>query len=179
MIPAGVRLDGDGVVLREWSERDLDRMVEIFDDPEIAYRVPVATPFDRRAAEAHLDVARRAQAAGERLCLAITTADDDRARGEVMLALATRSIGYVVGPAHRGLGLASRAVRLLTRHAHEVFALPTVCLQIEADNAGSLAVARATGYQPVDSAPEYVEDKGRRYALHRWEHRAPTSPGPA
>ncbi|MDG4792899.1 GNAT family N-acetyltransferase [Micromonospora sp. WMMD1082] len=170
-----VRLDGDGVVLRQWSERDLAQLVAIFDHEEMAYRLPVAAPFDLAAAEAYLITARRAQEAGHRIYLAITSGDD-LARGEVMLNFAGRTIGYAVGPAHRGQGLASRALRLITRYAHSVAGLPTVYLDIEADNAGSAAVARSVGYRPAGGEPAFVEDKGRRYALHRWTHTEPSPP---
>ena len=42
------------VALREWTAGDLRAMVEIFDDPEVAYRTPVASPFDLDAAGAYL-----------------------------------------------------------------------------------------------------------------------------
>ncbi|MCZ7420650.1 MULTISPECIES: GNAT family N-acetyltransferase [unclassified Micromonospora] len=170
-----VRLEGDGVVLRQWSEQDLDQLVTLFDDAEMAYRLPVATPFDLAAAEAYLNSARRAQQAGDRVYLAVTSGDD-LARGEVMLNLVTGTIGYAIGPAYRGQRLASRALRLLTGYAHRVVGLSTVYLEIEPDNTGSVAVARSGGYRPTGDEPVFVEDKGRRYALHRWLHIDPTPP---
>jgi hypothetical protein len=49
-----IRIVGMGVALREWTAGDLRAMVEIFDDPEVAYRTPVASPFDLDAAGAYL-----------------------------------------------------------------------------------------------------------------------------
>ncbi|MEV4709737.1 GNAT family protein [Micromonospora sp. NPDC049374] len=170
-----VRLEDDGVVLRQWSEQDLDQLVTLFDDAEMAYRLPVATPFDLAAAEAYLNAARRAEQAGARIYLAVTDGDD-LPRGEVMLNLATGTIGYAIGPAYRGQRLASRALRLMTEYAHRVIGLPTVYLEIEPDNAGSMAVARSGGYRPTGDEPVFVEDKGRRYALHRWSHTEPAPP---
>ncbi|WP_204037230.1 GNAT family N-acetyltransferase [Micromonospora qiuiae] len=169
-----VRLEGDGVTLRPWAERDLPQLVAVFDHPEMAHRLPVPAPFDRVAAETYLDRARRAEEAGDRIYLAITSGDD-LARGEVMLNLAARTIGYAVGPAYRGQHLASRALRLLTAYAHVVAGLPTVYLEIEADNAGSMAVARAAGYRQTPDESVFVEDKGRRYALRRWAHTEPST----
>ncbi|GAB3849690.1 hypothetical protein GCM10029963_34610 [Micromonospora andamanensis] len=170
-----VRLEGDGIVLRPWSEQDLDQLVTLFDDAEMAYRLPVATPFDLAAAETYLNTARRAEQAGARIYLAVTVGDDV-ARGEVMLNLAAGTIGYAIGPAYRGQRLASRALRLMTGYAHQVIGLPTVYLEIEPDNTGSVVVARSVGYRPTDDEPVFVEDKGRRYALHRWAHTDPTPP---
>ncbi|MEV1143347.1 GNAT family N-acetyltransferase [Micromonospora sp. NPDC049799] len=168
-----VRLTDDVVVLRPWTEDDLPQMVRLFDDPEIAFRTPVTAPFDTRAARTHLETLRRAQEAGDRLCLAITAAEDDLPRGEVMLSFRDDSVGYAVGPAYRGRGLAARAVRLLTTYAHEVLDRPRMHLWIEADNAGSTGVARAAGYRPGDAEPMVVEDKGRRYPLLPWVHDRP------
>ncbi len=169
MATEGVQLRGDGLVLREWVESDLKQMVSLFDDPEVAYRTPVVTPFDRQAAENYLDRARQARDEGTRLHLAVTV-DGGLPRGEVILNSATAMIAYMVGAAYRGQGLATRAVRLLTKYGHEVVDLPVVFLQIEADNVGSVAVALATGFRQQDEEPEVVQDKGRRYALHLWAH---------
>lgn len=79
----GVRIQGEGVLLREWTEADLGQMTSLFDDPEVAYRTPVVTPFDRQAAEAYLRRAFQAKTDGTRLHLAITV-DEGLAQGEVI-----------------------------------------------------------------------------------------------
>ena len=147
-------------------------MVELFDEPEVAYRTPLVSPFDLPAARDHLEMARRSRAGGERIHLAITT-DGGRARGEVMINLAQATIGYVVGTAHRGQGLAVRAVRVLTGYAHEVLGTPRLCAQIEPGNHSSTAVAEAAGYRQTGVPPEPVEDKGRSFTLLTWVHDDP------
>jgi RimJ/RimL family protein N-acetyltransferase len=161
----GVRLTGDGVVLRGWEPRDLAVMVELFDEPEVARWTPLPSPFGPAEAAARLA---RAQE-GEHLFLAITT-DGDAPCGEVLL-MAGGGLGYVLGAAHRGQGLAARAVALLRDHAHDVVGLPVVHLEIAPDNTASRAVARRTGFRLVAPAAEVVVDKGREVVLDRWEHR--------
>ncbi|MFJ8672047.1 GNAT family N-acetyltransferase [Streptomyces sp. NPDC093589] len=39
-----VRLEGQGLVLREWGESDLPDLAELYDDPEISRWTPVASP---------------------------------------------------------------------------------------------------------------------------------------
>lgn len=51
--PAPLRLDGAGVILREWADGHLDDLVEVYADPEIARWTPVASPFDAEAARAY------------------------------------------------------------------------------------------------------------------------------
>lgn len=164
-----LQLTAFGLVLREWTSDDLAVMQELFDDPDVAYRTPLESPFGQAAALRYLHSAQRARRDGNRIHLAITT-DGHQARGEVQLNRATGSIGYVVGAAHRGQRLAVRALRAMTEFAHTTVALPRVVLEIEPDNHPSIAVARAAGYRPSASAPETVTDKGRTYDLLTWEH---------
>lgn len=160
-----VRLEGDGLVLREWRRADLGAMAELCDDPEIARWTPLPSPFT--AADARLRLERSAQP--DRLLLAITV-DGERPLGEVLL-LRTGELGYLVGAAHRGRGLAGRALRLLRDHGHGL-GLPVLRLRIEAGNAPSAAVARAAGFARTHPAAEVVESGGRSCVLDVWEHRA-------
>ncbi|WBQ06165.1 GNAT family N-acetyltransferase [Kribbella sp. CA-293567] len=168
MAETGVRLVGDGLVLREWREGDLPAMVELFDDPAVAYWTPLVTPFDERAAKAYLEVA---QADNGRIQLAITT-DGGRPMGEVLLMPETLSAGYAVGSQYRGQGLAARAVNLITAYAHDVAGMPRVMLEIEAENEASNSVARRAGYRLTEVEPRWVTEKGRKLALYTWEHLA-------
>lgn len=50
-------------------------------------------------------------------------------------------LGYVLGPAHRGQGLAARAVRVMAAYAFEELGVDRVILELEAENASSVGVA--------------------------------------
>jgi RimJ/RimL family protein N-acetyltransferase len=162
-------LAGQGLVLRLWADEDLAAMVRVFDDSEVALRTPLASPFDLAAACEYLEQARLAYAADQRLQLAITT-DGRQVKGEVRLNRSTGTISYVVGTAYRGQRLASRALRLMTEHAHHGLGLRRVILEIEPDNLPSIAVARAAGFVLTDTAPEVVEVRGRSFCLRAWAH---------
>ncbi|ADB35387.1 GCN5-related N-acetyltransferase [Kribbella flavida DSM 17836] len=164
----GVRIAGDGLVLREWERGDLAAMCELFDNPEVAYWTPLRAPFDLVAAEAYYDAAHTDNG---RIHLAITT-DGEQPLGEVMLNEKTGALGYAVGPAHRGQGLAARSLGLLTNYAHEVLGLPRLILEIEPDNDASSSVARRCGYTLTDLPPNQVMDKGRDLILLTWQHLA-------
>jgi RimJ/RimL family protein N-acetyltransferase len=154
-------------VLREWTPGDLPAMTGLFDDPEVAYRTPVASPFGLAAADAYLQMIQRARADGTRLHLAITV-DGSRPCGEVLLNLAMNSIGYSVGAAFRGRSLARRAAALMTFYAHHALGMTQVRAQIEPDNHASIAVAEKIGYCLSDEGPEQVEDARRSYTLLTW-----------
>jgi RimJ/RimL family protein N-acetyltransferase len=66
----------------------------------------------------------------------------------VQLDLAAREgeVGYMVGPAARGRGAATRAVGLLTRWGFDDLALERLELRIDPSNTGSELVARRSGY---------------------------------
>ncbi|MEV6510460.1 GNAT family N-acetyltransferase [Streptomyces sp. NPDC051642] len=111
--PAQLRLTGEDLVLREWTENDFPAMTELFDDPEIAHWTPPAFPFDETAAGAYLAAARQARAEGLRIQLAIT-ADGQLPLGEVLVIRhnandRTARLGYSVGAAHRGRRVGARA----------------------------------------------------------------------
>ncbi|MFD5554697.1 GNAT family N-acetyltransferase [Streptomyces sp. NPDC127068] len=74
---------------------------------------------------------------------------------------------------HRGQRLALRAAQLLTEYAHQTLALPRVLLEIEADNAAGLSIARALDFRPTNDETEQVDGKGRAFVLHVWAHDAP------
>jgi RimJ/RimL family protein N-acetyltransferase len=162
------------VVLREWAPGDLAAMAEIFDDPDVAYRTPVAAPFDLEAARAYFGKIQRSRAEGSRIHLAIT-ADGGTPCGEALLNLASGTIAYTVGSAFRGRGLARRAAGLLTSYAHDVLGMAQVRAEIEPDNKASIAVARGAGYCLASKEPEKVDDGRRSYSLLTWIHQGPGS----
>ncbi|GGV74081.1 GNAT family N-acetyltransferase [Streptomyces massasporeus] len=169
-----LQLAAHGLVLREWTSDDLAVMQQLFDDPDVAYRTPLESPFGQDAALRYLHSAERVRRDNNRIHLAITT-DGHQALGEVLLNRATGNIGYIVGAAHRGQRLAVRALRTMTEFTHTTLPLPKVILEIEPDNQPSIAVARSAGFHPSSSAPETVTDKGRTYDLLTWEHSLTTA----
>ncbi|WET82186.1 GNAT family N-acetyltransferase [Amycolatopsis sp. QT-25] len=171
--PEQVRLEGEGLVLREWTEDDVAGMPALFDDPAVARFTPLASPFDEVAAKAHYAkcVTRRAEGKGLRLAI---TADGGTPLGEVVLMLPGEhsdpvELGYMVGRAHRGRDLAARALRVLTAYALQL-GLSPLRLRIDARNAASEAVARRAGYVPTDSPPKVEVEKGVEVILLTWEY---------
>ncbi|MEV0221890.1 GNAT family N-acetyltransferase [Streptomyces sp. NPDC050704] len=171
-LPPHLRLEGFGLHLREWSEDDISALVELYDDPEVARWTPVASPFDTMAGQVYLAEAREARVQGRKVQLAITT-DGVRPLGEVLLFRNKADerdveIAYAVGAAHRGRGLASRAVRLLSDYAVRHTDARRVVLCIEEGNTASAAVARTTGFTLTDDEPVLRMSRGREITLRTW-----------
>ncbi|MFF3121273.1 GNAT family N-acetyltransferase [Streptomyces sp. NPDC057908] len=167
--PDRIELTGEGLVLRDWTEADLAATPDLFDHPDIAYWTPIVSPFDEAAARARLDRDRQLRAEGTAVLLAITV-DGGAPLGEVMLRRAPEGteLGYAVGPAHRGQGLAARAVRVMAAYAFEQLGVERVILELEAENAASVAVATGAGFSLLDVPLIKGEEKGRSYALQTW-----------
>ncbi|MGW2781611.1 GNAT family N-acetyltransferase [Streptomyces populi] len=167
--PERIELSGEGLVLRDWTEADLAAMPELFDHPDIAYWTPLVSPFDEAAARARLTRDRQLREEGTVVLLAITV-DGGAPLGEVMLRRTPEDmeIGYAVGPAHRGQGLAVRAVRVMAAYAFERWAAQRVILELEAENAASVAVATKAGFTLLDVPLITGEEKGRPYTLQTW-----------
>ncbi|NYV76971.1 GNAT family N-acetyltransferase [Streptomyces sp. UH6] len=167
--PARMELRGEGLVLRDWTEDDLAAMPALFDHPDIAYWTPIVSPFDAAAGRARLARTRELREQGTAVLLAITV-DGGAPLGEIMLRRAPEGteLGYAVGPAHRGQGLAARAVRVMAGYAFEELGAERVILELEAENAASVAVATRAGFRLLDVPLITGEEKGRPYALQTW-----------
>ena len=148
MRPDPVVLSGDGLVLREWTEDDLRRMPALFDDPDVVRWTPLETPFDVVAAQRYLEKARSARIERRGLNLAITR-DGNEPLGEVLIFRldgdATLELGYSIGPAHRGAGLAARAVRLAASEVAARWGVRRFRLMIAPENEASRRTATAAG----------------------------------
>ncbi|MBO0917119.1 GNAT family N-acetyltransferase [Streptomyces laculatispora] len=167
--PDRIELTGEGLVLRDWTEADLASMPDLFDHADIAHWTPIVSPFDEEAARTRLDKARRLRKEGSTILLTITV-DGSAPLGEVMLRRAPEGteIGYAVGPAHRGHGLAARAVRVMAAYAFEELGAEQVILELEADNAASVGAATRAGFSLLDVPLIEGEEKGRPYILQTW-----------
>jgi RimJ/RimL family protein N-acetyltransferase len=152
---------GNEVSVRPWRSDEAAVLSSMCDDPEVAVRTPLPTPFSVEYAQAFIE------GRSGYVDLAIVGADDSPV-GLVSLNLATQSASYVVSAAARGQGFASRALGHLWGMATTDLGWDRVTLEIEPGNRASESVAERCGFQPVGSS-ERVEDKGREYDLALWE----------
>ena len=84
-------------------------------------------------------------------------------------------IGYVVGPAVRGRGVATRALRLLTEWGFSELGLERIELWIDVTNPGSERVAERAGYIREGVLRSYAFKEGLRADQGIWS-RLPTDP---
>jgi RimJ/RimL family protein N-acetyltransferase len=172
-LPYPLTLTGGGITLREWRSDDLDDLIAMLDEPDIARWTPMPSPFDVEAGIAYLKRAYQGRISGQRIQLAITT-DGGRPVGEVLLfgvdaGLREAELGYLVGAGHRRRGLASGALSLLSGYARSRLSLSRLLLRIDPGNTASTAVARRCGYRLTGEPPILQEGPYGPTSLDTWE----------
>jgi len=137
--------DGD-LVLRPWTEDDVDAMVAGCNDPEVAHWIPTLPhPYTADDALAFI----RGAVRDDHDAMAIVL--DGSVVGGIGMGVNSNqyrgTIGYWVASASRGRGICTRALRLLSRHGLEELALQRLELITDPDNSASQRVAEKIGFR--------------------------------
>lgn len=145
---------GDGVItLRPWQAQDAPALVAAWADPAVARWS--APPARRSLVDAKRWIAATPSLRSRRLALDLVVSSigpRPEVLGEVGLSSfddddRSAQIGYWIAPGHRGRGLATRAVRLLTASALNRYGLRTVIATVDPGNRASQVVLRRAGYE--------------------------------
>src|SRR3954447_17162062 len=150
-LPADPEIAGDGVRLRRWRPDDVAPVTDAWQDPELRRRFAVAD-VTLASIDAFVRDATRAWDDGAAAMLAIVDAATDRVVGGCDLSTlggdGPADVGYWVIAPRRGEGIARRAVAALLEWAGRELHRTEFVLELEADNAASVGVARALGFTP-------------------------------
>ena len=175
-VPAPVPLSypdpplGQGsIALRPWRDSDLETMVAICSDPDVARFTRVPDPYSEADARAWLDALPGRLEAGEDLTFAITEYGGSPV-GSIGLRIdpSDREIaeaGYMVAPAARGRGVATTALRLASRWGLRDLGIARVQLTTHLDNEGSQKVAERAGFRREGVLRSWAEIRGARVDL--------------
>jgi ribosomal-protein-alanine N-acetyltransferase len=157
----------DGVVtLRPWRVEDVPALVEICQDPEIQRFTRVPPNYTRDDALMYMASKTAREERGELVALAIVDAADDTLLGGIDVRRREEGraiIGYMVGAPARGRGVATRALRLLSRWALAGLGAVRVEVHVSTENPASQAVAAGAGLHREGVLRSYIELKGRRH----------------
>jgi RimJ/RimL family protein N-acetyltransferase len=142
----------DGVVLlRLPAEADVPALVEACQDPAVRRYTTVPSPYRPEHAREFMRMSEGGAAGGLEIHLVTVDAES----GEVLGTIGTRrhgsdagcwDIGYLLAPAARGRGAATRAVLLLARFAFDSLGAERIEIIVEPGNEASLRVAERAGF---------------------------------
>jgi ribosomal-protein-alanine N-acetyltransferase len=162
----------DGVVrLRAHRDDDIDAMVEMCRDPEMARWTSVPQPYDREHAKRFArELVPHGWETGEWRGWAIEATDDTgRSRFAGNLDIrggAVSDIGYALHPWARGRGVVTRAIRLGTRWAFDHGGVEIVHWRAHVGNVASRRTAWACGFTFHGRVPKLLYERGR--AIDAW-----------
>ncbi|WP_017598498.1 GNAT family N-acetyltransferase [Nocardiopsis lucentensis] len=153
--------------LREWRPGDADRLLEAFEDGELA-RQTVVVPRTRALAREWIARCRDRAAGGRAFAFAVVGGDGP-VLGHVEVAVTdprhdTGWVSYWVHPAERGRGVASAGASLVAEYAFGALSLHRLELTHRVDNPGSCVVALRAGFRP-----EGVRRARLRYGPERFD----------
>ena len=152
------RLEGAGIVLREFEQRDRPLVLSVVDDPLIPLVTSVPPEGGEAVAAAYIERQRSRLAEGVGYSFVIADGSTDEAVGQIGLwtrdaADGRVSIGYWVGPLFRRRGYAAAALGVLTSWASSLDGLHRLQLFVEPWNAGVLACCRGVRVRARRAAP--------------------------
>ena len=152
-----MRLEDGDVALRSLVEADAAPLAAAARDPLVPYYTSVPENYtEARALEFILRGGNQfaiVDAATDELLGVIGFHLDDHARSH---------FGYWVGKEARGRGVATRALRLLTRWAAAEHGLARLQLIVEPENLASVRVAEKAGFRREARLRSYIELRGAR-----------------
>jgi RimJ/RimL family protein N-acetyltransferase len=137
--------DGD-VMLRPWTEDDIDAIVAGCNDPEVARWIPlIPHPYTEADARAFL----QGEVAPTDYRLAVTR--ESVVVGGIGLGVNSHEyrgrMGYWVAAPARGQGICTRALRVLCRYGLDELGLQRLELITDPENLASQRVAEKVGFQ--------------------------------
>lgn len=149
-------------------------------DPLVQRFTRVPSAFGREDAERWLRTYEQGWRDGSRAGFAVTARDGGRFLGVaafVALSLAGREaeVGYVVVPAERRRGVASRALALLTGWGLGTLGLARIELRADVENPASLRVAERCGYRREGTLRSVHVKDGRRADMALYARTAATA----
>ena len=167
LTPPNPPLTDGAVTLRVFRAEDAPAVTLACQDREIQRWIPIIpVPYTEADARRFILMTLQAWHDGTSYEFAIVDAATDRFIGSIGLHLGPNprlhAVGYLVAPAARGRGVASRALRLVTRWGFEHIDIERLALWTLPGNAASQAVAENAGFRFEGLARNWTLDRDDR-----------------
>ena len=165
-------LRGGGVGLRTWRPDDVAAIAAMSSDPDTVRFTSVPEEFDEDDARIWLALQPGRLQAGDGVAFAIVEPPDDRPLGaigvRVLHGRGIAEVGYHMAADARGRGLATAALRLVSRWAFEALDVARLQLTTHEDNPASQRVAEKAGYTREALLRSWADQRGTRVDLVMW-----------
>jgi ribosomal-protein-alanine N-acetyltransferase len=178
--PATPLSDGT-ILLRPWTEQDLPALEQASHDPYIPATTSVPSPYTHAEALKWLERQQQRVLENVGLPFCIADAQTDEPMGFIGLWLSTlsqgrASFGYWIIPNARQRGIASAALRLLSRWTFEQLPVARLELWVEPWNTASQRVAERAGFLREGVLHSYIEVEKTRRDVIMYARIAPAIP---
>jgi RimJ/RimL family protein N-acetyltransferase len=153
------------IVLRPWRADDLDAMVSALQDPEIPRWTTVPERYGVEEGRLFLDASAQGWADGTSAHFAVVDAEDERLLGSIGARFheeGAARVGYWTVRDARGRGLATEALRLVSRWVLTNLSVERLELFTEPGNVRSQRVAEKAGFTREGLLRRYLVVKGQR-----------------
>jgi RimJ/RimL family protein N-acetyltransferase len=165
-------LRGGGVALRPWREDEAAEMAAMSRDPDTVRWTSVPEGFSEDDARIWLSLQPGRLRAGDGAAFAVTVPPDDRPLGafgvRVLHGRGIAEVGYDIAAEARGRGLATAALRVVSRWALETLPIARLQLTTHEDNLASQRVAEKAGYTREALLRSWADQRGTRVDLVMW-----------
>jgi ribosomal-protein-alanine N-acetyltransferase len=158
--------------LRRWQPDDVGQLTAIWQDSALTDRFPVDVPFTADSAWQFVSSVTDAWDRGTAYHVAIVAGDEPATilgGGDVsgLDDAEPPDVGYWLAASARGRGLATLVVAALVEWAEADLDAAELVLEVEADNAASIAVAERNGFR-FDGGERHDHVRGRPRTLRRF-----------
>lgn len=154
-----MRLEDGDIALRPFEEGDVPAIVAACQDPDIPRWTSVPSPYTEE------DARRFVAGLEDHHAFAVVDTETDELLGSVGFWLEDHDragFGYWTAKKARGRGVASRALRLLSRWVVREQGPARLQLMVEPENAASIRVAEKAGFRREGLLRSYLDVKGTR-----------------
>jgi RimJ/RimL family protein N-acetyltransferase len=159
--------------LRAVTEDDLPALMAVNGDDEVTRFLPYASWREPQDGAAWLGRMRALEHSGQAQQLVMARADDDVAIGTALLfrwepASRRLELGYALGRAHWGQGLAQEALASLLAQVFAGLGVNRVEAEVDTANLASNALLRRLGFRHEGVLRQRWQAKGRCYDVNAW-----------
>lgn len=143
-------IDGEVVRLRDFTVEDMALVHSASADPLIPLITTVPATPDEEQVQAYIARQNGRHPSGVGFAYAVARTSDDVAVGYIGLTFLEEgraSVGYWIGPEHRGHGYAALALQMIADWALSELVIPRLELYVEPWNAASIRTAEVSGFE--------------------------------